>query len=171
MSSFIPFSDEEIKVGKAIKKELWKKLKDNFDNHEQRILTLSVGAAPVVAWDNTVVNASSATSLTGLDYFEAVSSFTITTVKLQIFETGITTSGILSFDVKKNNSLDPIGFQSVLTTQPSINFSSASDYDFSEGILDSSNQFVNAGDFLRLDITSLPVQTVGKFRVLVYGII
>lgn len=169
--AFTPIDPSEIEVGKATKKELWRKVRESFIDHESRIQALAVGTSPVVVFNNDVLNASSATSLTGLAYFRSYIPFTITTVKLQIFEKGIITSGILSFDIKKGTSLDPLTFNSVLTSEPSINFSTAVDYQESDGILDSLEQSVNANEYLRLDITSLPAIPVGKFRVLVYGLI
>jgi hypothetical protein len=166
---FIPFLPAEIEVGKPVKKELWQKVLGNFDNHEQRILSLSLGASPVVVFNNDVLNASSALSLTGLAYFRAYSAFTVTTVKLEIFEKGIVTSGVLSYDIKKGTSLDPLTFGSILTAEPLINFATASDYDEASGTLDSAEQSVEINEYLRLDITSLPAIPVGKFRVLVYG--
>jgi hypothetical protein len=169
--SFNPIDSNEIKVGKAVKKELWNKVKGNFDDHESRIQALSFGASPIVVFNNDVLNASSANSLTGLAYYRAIVPFTITTVKLQIFEKGDVVSGILSMDIKKGTTLDELDFSSVLTTEASIDFSVANDYDESDGVLDALNQSVAVDEYLRLDITSLPITPVGKFRVLVYGII
>lgn len=169
--AFTPYTSTEIEVGKPVKKELWRKAKDNFDDHEARILALSLGTSPIVVFNNDVLNASSANSLTGLAYFRAYVPFTVTTVKLEIFEKGIVSSGTLSFDIKKGTSLNPLSFNSILTSEPSINFATAVDYDESDGILDSLEQTVNANEYLRLDITSLPAIPVGKFRILVYGTI
>lgn len=167
--AFTPISSTEIEVGKATKKELWRKVRENLDDHESRIQALSVGASPIVVFNNDVLNASSAGSLTGLAYFRAYIPFSVTTVKVQIFEKGIITSGLLSVDIKKGSSLDPITFSSILTTEAQINFATAVDYDENDGILDSTKQSVSANDILRLDITSLPAIPLGKFRILVYG--
>lgn len=168
--AFTPINNAEIAVGNAVKKELFEKVKDNFDDHESRISALSLGAAPVVVFHFDVVNASSASTLTGLCHYEAIAAFTLTTVKVQIFETGSIVSGILEIDVKKSTTdLDDANFSSVLTTLPSIDFSTAVDYDSDLGVLDGVAQSVGAGDYLRLDVTSLPSLPLGKFRVLVYG--
>jgi hypothetical protein len=167
--AFIPIPSTSINVGKALKKELFDAVKSSLDDHENRINSLAVGASPIEVFNFPVLNASSAGSLTGLTYFRATSAFNLALVQIEIFEKGIITSGILSVDVKKNTSLNSVGMTSVLTVQPSIDFSTASDYAISSGTLDPLNQSIAQGDVLRLDVTSLPSIPLGKFRVLVYG--
>lgn len=167
--AFIEIPPALIEVGKALKKEIFDAIKASLDDHENRINSLAVGASPIVVFDNTILNASSAGSLTGLNYFRAASGFNISLVQLEIFEKGAITSGIVSFDIKKGNSLDDADLSTVLTVQPSIDFATASDYDIATGTLDPLEQSVTQGQVIRLDITSLPSIPLGKFRVLVYG--
>lgn len=161
----------EIEVGKAVKKELWRKTRNSLIDHEQRIAALSLGAAPVEVFNLDIANASSSASLTGVVNYKAITNFTVNLVEVQIFEKGGITSGFLTIDVKKNTSLDDLGMTSILTTLPSINFSLFPDYSSSAGILNPALQTVVAGEFLRLDITSLPITPLGRFRVVVYGVI
>lgn len=167
--AYDPLLPAEYNVGKAVKKELWRKTADNFEDHENRINSLSLGAAPVLVFNNDILNASSAQSLTGLAYYRSYVQFTITTVKIQIFTKGIVTSGILSMDIKKGNTLDDLSMASVLTAEPQIDFSTASNYAEADGTLDVAQQIVLPNQYLRLDITSLPALPVGAFRVLVFG--
>jgi len=169
--AFSPITSPEIAVGAALKKELFQKVKDNFDNHETRISALSLGAAPVEVFNFDILNASSASTLTGIVHHEVLAGFTITTVKVQIFEKGAIASGILEIDVKKNTTPDNVGMVSILNTKPLINFALVSDYASSLGVLNGALQTVLAGDILRLDVTNLPTIPLGKFRVLVYGVI
>jgi hypothetical protein len=167
--AFIEIPPALIEVGKALKKEIFDAIKASLDDHENRINSLAVGASPIVVFDNTILNASSAGSLTGLNYFRAASGFNISLVQLEIFDKGGITSGIVSFDIKKGDSLDDADLSTVLTIQPSIDFAIASDYDIATGTLDPLEQSVTQGQVIRLDITSLPSTPLGKFRVLVYG--
>jgi hypothetical protein len=160
-----------IAVGKAIKREIFTTIRSDLIDHETRITALSLGTAPIEVWNNTVLNASSASTMTGLDYYRAITNFTISRVEIEIFEKGIITSGVLSIDIEKGNTMDAGSMTSVLSVQPSIDFSTASDYAIATGTLNVSNQTVSAGQFLRLDVTSLPSIPLGKFRVLVYGTI
>jgi hypothetical protein len=169
--SYTAITSTEISVGAALKKELFQKVKDNFDNHESRIASLSLGSAPIEVFNLDIANATSAATMTGVIYHESLAAFQITTVKVQIFEKGLITSGILEIDIKKNSTPDDIGMTSILITKPKIDFALNSDYDSSLGVLDGAEQTIAAGDFLRLDITSLPTIPLGNFRVLVYGVI
>lgn len=155
-------------VGKALKRQLFQRLATNIEDHESRINLLSLGASPIEVFDFPVLNASSSNSLTGLTYFQAKTSFIVSTVQLQIFEKGIISSGVVGIDVLKSSTLGGI-YTTILTTPPSINFSTASDYELSSATLDPAEQSVAQGEYLRLDVTSLPAVTLGKFRVLVYG--
>lgn len=161
--------ESAINVGKAIKRELLTSIRDSLIDHEARISALALGAAPVEVFNAPILNASSATSLTGIMYYRALTNFTLSTVQVEIFEKGIVTSGTLAIDVKKGPSLDGAGMSTVLTSLPSINFATATDYDIATGVLDSVGQVVSQGDVLRVDVTSLPALPLGKFRVLVYG--
>jgi hypothetical protein len=166
--SYSEINGDVIKVGKALKKELFRKIRDNFIDHEARISSLALGANPIEVFNFPVLNASSANTLTGLTYYRPLSAFTVSTVQIEIFEKNIFT-GSLSIDVKKGTSLNPTTFSSILTTQPTINFQTASSYDIASGVLDGEKQLIQQGEYLRLDVTSLPSTPLGKFRVIVYG--
>lgn len=158
-------------VGKALKKELIDLIKNNFDDHETRITGLSLGSTPIEVFNLTVVNASSAQTFTGLTFYRACTSFSIATVQIAIFEKGVISSGNLTIDIKKSTTGLGGTFTSILTTQPTIDFSSAANYATATGILSISEQSIAQNDILRLDVTGLPATTLGKFRVLVYGTI
>lgn len=169
--AFVTIPSSLIQIGSALKKELFDLIKGNLDDLDSRVNALSLGAAPVEVFNFDVLNASSASSLTGLIHHEALSAFIVTEVKIQLFETGGISSGVLSVDVKKGPTPDDLTMVSILTTQPSINFLTAVNYDSASGVLDPSQQTIAQGEILRLDITSLPSTPLGKFRVLVYGVI
>lgn len=162
-------TEEEIKVGKAVKKEIFRKTRNSLIDHENRITSLSLGAAPIVIFNSDVQNASSARSLTGFAYWRSYVAFTLSTVMIQIFQKGIVTSGILSVDIKKGPTPDDGTMVSMLTTLPQINFATAPDYASAVGIINPSNQAILVNDILRFDVTSLPSIPLGKFRILVYG--
>jgi hypothetical protein len=167
--AFTPVPSGSLLPGKAVKTEILTTFNNNLNDHESRIQALSIGAAPIEVFHYGVINASAHPSLTGLDYYRAFIAFNITTVKLQIFEKGLISSGIISLDIKKGNTLDNLSFNSILTSQASIDFATASDYDEADAVIDPALQSLTPGQFLRLDITSLPSLPLGKFRVLVYG--
>jgi hypothetical protein len=169
--AFVPIASGEIEVGKAVKKELFQKIKDNLDDLDFRVAALGASSGIIEVFNVSISNASSASSLTGLIDYRAPINFSLAQVRLEIYETGSLSSGLLEIDILKGPSPDTAGLTSIFTTLPSINFATAADYDFSNGVLDSTQQAVTAGEFLRLDITSLPAQTLGSFRVLAYGVV
>lgn len=169
--AYQPINSSEIEVGKPIKKELFTKIKENFETHQTAISALALGASPVEVFNFDVVNATAAPTLTGMVHHKAFIGFTVSTVEIQIFEKGSISTGILEVDVKKNSTLDDVGMTSILSVKPSINFAVVSDYAIATGTLNPALQEISAGEYLRLDITSLPSIPLGKFRVIVYGVI
>jgi len=165
--AFEALTTTEIQVGKSIKKELFRKIKASLDDLNSRLNTVSAGSNKIEVFNLDILNASVSSSMTGLIYHEALQNFRITQVQIQVFDT-LPTSGVLSVDVKKNTTPDNVGMTSILTTQPSINFTTATNYQKSTGVLDSGLQQVLAGEIIRLDITNIPTN-LAKFRVIVYG--
>lgn len=169
--SYVAIDDNEIDVGDPVKKELFDKVKDNFDDHETRISAIENGSQKINVFKSVVLNASSASTLTGLAYFKADFAFNLIDATVQIFEKGSLT-GTLEIDVKKSTTdLDNSSFATVFTTEPSIDYSTASDYDESTNkVFDAGQVSISSGDILRLDITSLPSGgVIGKFIVNVIG--
>ncbi len=167
--AFSSLNDTLIQVSKAVKREIFTTLKDNQDDLNSRLLTVETGANKVVVFDTIVINATSASSLTGLAYWTSPSDFTLLDAKVGIFEKG-SLSGTIEFDVKKSVDRDPANFSSVFTTRPSITMAGASDYDDStNAVFNPANDDVLQNNVLRLDITSLPSPVIGKFSVYVIG--
>lgn len=169
--AFTSISSLAIAVGKAIKAELFGLIKSNLDDHETRINQIETTSAKLPIIKFYVLNASSFSSATGLYYFESNDTFTITSAYIQIFEVG-SLAGTFEIDIKKSTTnLDSTSFNSVFTTKPSINFSTASNYDKSTNqVFDSTKIDIVPGDYLRLDITQTPTSGVmSKFLITVYG--
>ncbi len=167
--AYSAFTDSEIEVGKSIKKELWQKTADNFDDHETRIQLFEGAAKKVVVWDGLVKNAASANSLTGLSCYRASSDFTLIDAKVIWFDkTGLT--GTLEMNVRKASSADDTGAVSVFTTRPSLATASDASYaESSNAIFDLNEKEISEGDYLFLDITSLPTPVISKFKIYLIG--
>lgn len=141
----------------------------DLNDHESRISSVEVLGSRVSVFEFPVMNASSSNTMTGLVYFRAPTDFILIEAKLAAYEIGGRT-GILEIDIKKTASLDPTGAVSVFTTKPSINYSTASDYDeSSNAVISPINGSILEGEYLRLDLTSMPSPLVGKFYLAVYG--
>jgi len=127
----------------------------------------SGGTTPLEIFNVTITKGSNATSVLGVLHFKASEDLQISYFRAQIFEKGATASGSLTVDVKKNTSPDSVGMTSVFSVLPSFNFSTISDYAQSSGTL--STTTVLQGEYLRLDLTSIPSTFTGTIQVLMYA--
>jgi len=125
------------------------------------------GGGIVEVFNHVVTLGSSAPSLTGLNYFMAPQNIQIKKVRLLVYTKNGVNSGNLEIDIKANATPNDTGMTSILSTKPLIDFSTASDYDISNGVI--STQNISNNNFLRLDVTSIPAGWVGSFQVICYA--
>lgn len=169
--AFTTIPDSIIQVGKAVTRTLFSTyIKDNLDDLDSRMTSVEGTAGKLVIFNDIVVNgAGSASTITGIDTQRAASGFTLTDAKIYIFLKGSLT-GTLEIDLKKSSSPDFTSAVSVFTTKPSIAYAGASNYEVSSNAaFDLTNKVVSAGDFFRLDITSMPSGGLGKFGIYIIG--
>lgn len=169
--AFSSISSLVIAVGSAIKKELFDKIKNNFDDLDARLNQIETTSNKIQVIKFDVINASSFSTATGLYFYEADVPFTITSAYLRIFEVGSKTGSIEVDILRSSTDLDDSSFNSIFTTKPSVNYSTASDYDMSVNqVFDPGQISVSAGDFLKLNITQTPTSGVAsRFLVTLYG--
>ena len=125
------------------------------------------GGGATEIFNNVVVLGSSAATLTGLNYFRAPSALTISSVVVQLWDKLGVATGTLSVDIKKHTTPEAVGMVTIFSAQPSFNFATAPNYSTSSGTL--SVTAVAAGEWLRLDVTSIPAGWSGRFSVMVYA--
>lgn len=166
--AFITIPSSWITVGKAVKKELFDYVKDNFDDHETRIGSIEAAVNRISPFNYTVLNATRASSITGgLGLYRATNAFTFSLAKLAVFDvSGLT--GTLEIDVQKSSSPDFTSSVSIFTTRPSINVATSGNYAESTNAVIGASGAISDGDWLRLDITSLPTG-LGRFNIAVEG--
>lgn len=165
--AYVTIPSTSIEVGDALKKELFDLIKDNLDDHETRIQTLSGGSGKISVFNDDILIGGNAL-LTGVVYYEAIQPFNVIEVSIQIFEKPPATTGSLTVDVKKNTDTNDANFTTILTTQPTINIATDPDYTRDTGVINTGAQTLNTGDILRVDITALPTG-LQRFRVVVIG--
>jgi hypothetical protein len=127
----------------------------------------SVSTNPLEVFNVTVEKTSDDTSALGIAFFKAPKNLTISYFKAQLFEKGSVVSGTLSIDVKKNTNPQSSGMSSIFSVLPSFDFSSVSDYAQSSGTLSTTS--VIEGEFLRLDLPSIPANFVGSIQIVMYA--
>lgn len=164
---FVPINPATIEVGDPITKELFDLIKSNFQDHEDRLQTLSGGSGKISLMNEDVYIGLGG-ELTGVLFYEVIQNCIITEGAIQLFEKAPATTGNLTIDIKKNTTTDPTGFNSIFSAPPTLNIATATDYQRATGTVNPSAQALAVGDILRLDITALP-EFLKKFRVNLLG--
>lgn len=173
--AFNAISSTAIQVGKAIKKSLLTKIKDNFDDHETRINSLEAGASKVEIFNFELIgfiDNYTVSELAQIGTFKAAVDLTITEIKITLMN-GVSASssssgGSLSIDIKKSSDSGAT-WSSILSSFPEI-----ADGTTATGSESGSITFISGGedvlvdDMLRVDVTSLK-DTQGTFLITVYG--
>jgi hypothetical protein len=169
--AYVTIDPASIEVGDALRKELFDTIKTDLDDLDTRVTALSTGAKKVELFKYVLLNGSAFSTATGLDYYQAIESFTVTNAEIRIFEKGALT-GSIEIDVKKSTTnMDDPSFSSIFTTKPKIIYASAVDYETSTNQVFNGGQIsISAGDILRLDITIAPTNGVlPKLQLIIYG--
>lgn len=125
------------------------------------------GASPVEIFNFTMGTRGTESTITGAMHFRAPQGLTISSVVIQIYEKNGVSSGTLTVDIKKNTSPNDVGMTSIFSAAPSFDFSTAADYATSSGTISTSS--VSSGNYLRVDVTSIPSGWAGYFQVMVYA--
>lgn len=125
------------------------------------------GSGSLEIFNATVTVGTSASTITGLLHFRSPAAGAISSVVVQLFEKGGVSSGTLEIDIKKNTSPDDVGMASIFSVKPSFNFATAVNYETSTGTINTSS--FSSGDYLRLDLTSIPSGFRGHIQVMVYA--
>lgn len=173
--AFITLPTVILEVGKAIKKEIFTIIKDNFDDHESRINGIELGANKVEVFNFEVtgfINNYTSSDLVQIGTHRATSDFTLIEAKLTLMNNSSgstsTTSGVLSIDLQRSTD-DGVTFATVLSGLPEI-----ADGTNATGSTSSSVVFIGGGedilqdDLLRVNVTSKK-DTQGSFLITVYG--
>ena len=162
--AFNSIPDILIQVGKAVKRDIFTLVKDNDDDLNSRLNTLESNANSNLIYSGLITNAVSANSFSGLMIHRVETSINLIDCKIAIFTKGSLT-GILEVDIQRSSSPDFTSSVSVFTTRPSIDYSTAIDYaESSNAVFDNGQIALSEGDYLRLDVTSLPTSgVISKF--------
>lgn len=168
--AFTSISSTVREVGKSITKSLIDLISTNLDDLNSRVASVEGSANKIVIYSEVVINAASASTITGLDVFRVQASYDLTDAKVAIFEKGSLT-GNLEIDIKKSSSSDFTSAVSVFTTKPKIDYSTASSYDESNNtIFDNTNKTVSEGDYLKIDVSELPANgNISSFVIYLIG--
>ena len=158
MASYVDLTSEEISAGEPTRQELFTKIKCNFSNHQDRIVTLegSIGFFSPFVFNRQGAYSQygATTNATGVE--RVTFSLTVNAVRLYIDIAGA--SGTTEIDILRKI---PAGsFESILTTKASVAFGAGDDVFSTNAVLDATKVDQTPGTILRLDITSVQGGTV-----------
>lgn len=148
--AYSAFTDAQIAIGQANKKELWQKVKDNDDDHESRISDNAAGVAstfPIefIVRDSGVVSDA-------VSYVRVSSNITINSAIVTVMQAG--TSGTLEVDIQGKEGVG--AFATILSGgNISVAFG-AGDFASSSAAGFATTDF-DTGDFLRIDLKTVQV--------------
>lgn len=161
---FITIDPATIEIGDPITKDLWDKVKDNFDSLQSQVTSLSSGSGTVSFFNDDVILNNPNEKI----FVEVLQDCIITEGAIQLFLKAPATTGSITIDIKKNSSTNPSGFTSIFSTLPTLNIATATDYQRQSGIVNPSAQTVTVGTILRFEVTSYPVG-LQKIRLVLKG--
>lgn len=154
----IPSTD--IETGDPVTQELFSKIKNSFDDHEDRVAALEASIQTLAPMNFIARGAFSLASLplTGQDYRRIYSNITLTAARLLVPIAG--TAGTWDFDIQLKRGGG--AFASIFSTRPSVAFG-AGDYAVSSNAVLSTVDLL-VGDILRFDVQG--AQTDSEFASL-----
>lgn len=154
--AYVAITSGEIESGKPTTTTFAGKVKDNFADHETRIGGLEAGSN--IDYQCIILRVNGryshlSTPYTGL--LKTTINFNMVVVGARLIIDGAGTSGTTEVDVKYSRSGG--SYTSIFDTLPSVAFGEGNDAISSNAVLDATDKNLQAGDIIRLDITSTQV--------------
>ena len=157
--SFTAITEAEIDVSEPVKNATLDKIRLNLDDHESRILVVEGASSIFIPIIMRVGGNYSSITTPLLGVLKTTLNFdiNITGVRILIDEAG--SAGSTEIDLKYSRAA--AAYVSIFSTKPTISYTAGSDALSTSGTLDGTQGQLEAGDVLRLDITSKQTDGVG----------
>lgn len=161
--SFIPLSENQIATGEPVSSNVQTQIKDNLDNLNSRVTTLEGGGStvypPIILRVNGTYGESGDLAIPATGLLKTTLNFnlTIAGVRLIIDQAGI--SGTTEIDLEYKRGVG--SWTSIFSTKPSVAWDAGNDATSTNAILDAGEVNLQAGDLLRLNITSVQARAIG----------
>lgn len=161
--AFLTIPSSIIVSGSPVTQDLFGTVKDNFDDHETRILSLEGGGnvSYVPGHWNVQGEYGQIDTLTGVGLIRIPFNITVLGGRVLVHTAGSSGDTEIDFLYKRGAG----AWTSIFSTLPTVNFS-AGDYSIGSGVLDETD--LQIGDLLRMDITATqggnPIGLVGIFE-------
>lgn len=161
--AYVAITAGEITTGEPVKSSTQTKIKENFENLDSRVTSLEGGSntvyPPIILGVNGAYGEAGELTVPFTGFLKTTMNFdiTITGVRILIGTAGV--SGTTEIDLKYKRGVG--SYTSIFTTKPSVSYSDGNDAISSNAVLNLSEVNLQAGDILRLDITSAQARAVG----------
>jgi hypothetical protein len=159
--AFSPIDLNTIKVGDPITRDLWLLLKDNMDDHELRINSLSTSGGTVFIFNGDVSFVGFNISQPNIFYYKSRQDFSINDFRVQLFDKQGIVLGNLTFELEKSIDTNNTNFSTVLSSALSFNFASDSDYSEKVALIDSAENSILTDQVVRVRVTNVPTNSFG----------
>lgn len=157
--SFVTLTPEEIASGTPVRSDTHTKIKENFDDHESRLQSLEGGADTTYPPLILRVNGPYGYLTAKDDVLRTTTNFPITITGCRLLIDTAGTAGTTEIDVKYKRGGG--AWTSIMTTKPSVSYTLGSNYTSTNGIVNPTQADLQAGDLIRLDITSIQTSGIG----------
>lgn len=163
--AFDPIDNVNIEVGKPVKKELWQKTKDNFDDLDSRIAALEASGSIFEVFNTPILNIAqyADAGVTGIILWKFV-PFDMDLIEGQIYVVKAGSSGTIEMDIQKGADIGSL--TSMMSTQPSLAFGDGDNVASTNQVFADSS--LSEGEIVAIEFTQ--IQTgVGAIHVNVLG--
>lgn len=154
--AYSAITSTEILAGKPNKQELWTKVKDNFIDHESRIIDLEAAINSFLPIEFSVYGPYSQRTAPQTYVLIYRTSFNFTALAARLLVQTAGSAGTLEVDLQMKRGAG--AFATIFSTKPSVVYTAGDLALSTNGVL-STTSFL-AGDIIRMDITSN--QTAGE---------
>lgn len=162
---FDPITDTEIETGKPVKSETMGKIQDDLQDHEDRLLDLEAGTA--IAYPPIQMTVTGPYGDIPLDliprnnFLTYMPNFNITILGVRLFIEQAGISGSTEIMLRRLQGPTYAVSDDILTAGLSVSFSDGDNFLSPNGSLDPGAVDIDAGDIIRLDLTSVQPEAVG----------
>lgn len=160
---FKAINTTEIQSGKPITNDLLNKVKDNFENVDERLTSLETGGGqvfpPIVLTVKGDYGSAGVLTIPATNLVKTTVNFNLLITNVFLIVDTAGASGTTEIDLKYKRAAG--SYTSVFDTKPSLAYTEGSDAISDNAELNSIHALLQAGDLLRLDITSAQVNSSG----------
>lgn len=157
--AFVPVTTAEIAVGEAVSNATLTKIKNNFDEFDSRLTSIEAGNNYVYQPINLSVRGKYDFFNGSIGIVKTTPNFsmTLTGVRLIIDIAGSSGTTEIDLEFKRGGG----AWTSLFTTKPSVSYTAGNDATSSNQLLNPTYVDLQAGDLIRLNLTSAQTAGIG----------